>query len=203
MSPVFVEHPVPWIGVPENWPYNEWQTVGEWADALIDSLRERFTHEEERAAEILRGVLISIAESRESRDVSRVYIGIEDWAGPIVVADLTVVTFGAGDAKSLEHFAGVDDPEAVEPPIVETFVTSTGLQGLESVRYLNLPGLGRLMARLDFVFPTPDGIVQLTTAQFDLVSFERARPQLEALARSISVADSYDDIVAALEQSNA
>lgn len=203
MSPVFVEHPTPWIGVPESWPYNDWQSVDEWADELVESLRERFDHEEEGQSEVLRGLLITVAESRVSRNVSRVYIGIENWTGPVTIADLTVVDFAPGESMSLEHFAGVDDPDAVEKPIVDEFVTSSGLQGLESIRYLNPHDLSRLVARLDFVFPTPTGVVHLYTAHLDLVAFERARPQLEALARSISIADSYEDLLASLEETNA
>jgi hypothetical protein len=169
------------------------ETPERWAEALIDAFRNRFAPAQEGQEQTLLDLLLAIAASRESREVSRIYVAINDWAGPVYVADLIVLETAPDDGRTLESIAGIGDPEAVEEPMVEPFVTSSGLAGLESVRYVNPEDAGQLLARVDYVFPTPTGFVQLYTAQFDLVAFERVRPLMEELARSISISEAVHE----------
>lgn len=189
MTRVFVEHPDSWIGIPESFPNERWATATAWADELAEALGEDLAPPVDGQRKRLGGYLETIAVSRAERGASRVYVSIDDWAGPVYVADLNLLSKALVGDITLEQLAGVEDAEAVEKPIIESYTTESGLEGVFSVRYLNPPEIGGLLVRADYVWPLSDGFLQLYTAQFDLVAFERVLPRLEALARTVSVVD--------------
>ncbi len=185
---VFVQHPDGWIGIPEDFPDGRWATAQDWAAELVDALAPDLAPPGDGDSQRLQDYLSIVAASRAARAASRVYVWVEDWEGPVYVADLVVMGAALLPAgTSLESLAGKDDPDVVEAPIIEPYVTGSGLRGVRSVRYLNPEGADGLVARADYVWPTPDGFVRLYTAQFDMVAFDRSRPRLEALAATVRV----------------
>jgi len=185
MTEVYVEHPAGWVGIPEGIPSDRWPSTRAWAAELVGSLQADLGAPGDGAADALRDYLEIVADSRVEREASRVYVWVESWTGPVYVADLVVEPREASAEASLEELAGKGDPEAVEEPVLEPFVTDTGLTGISSVRYFNTDGAGALIARQDYVWITSTDTVRLYTAQFDLVAFERSKPRLAALARTV------------------
>ncbi|MEO7123103.1 MAG: hypothetical protein ABI400_08325 [Lacisediminihabitans sp.] len=184
---ILVDHPDPWIGIPEDFPNEGWQSAAEWAAELVDVLGEELPPPTEGQKRQLAEYLTTVAESRAQRNASRIFVSVDGWAGPVYIADL-VVLMGVSSAEvTLEQLDGSQDPDAVEKPIIQPFVTESGLEGIYSVRYLNPPDVGGLLARADYLWPMPTGFLQLFTAQFDLVAFERVLPRLAALASTVSV----------------
>lgn len=192
MSEVMVRHPEGWIGVPEDWPNDTWQSAEDWGAELVGVLEEDFGEPEPEQRAALRTFLIAFAQNRRDRGSTRGYVSVDGWAGPIYLADLVLTHRSSVGDTTLEQMAGADDPEAIEKPIIDPFVTNSGLAGLYSVRYLNPPEVGGLVVRADYVWPMEDGFIQLYTSQLDLVAFERVLPRLEALAKTVSVVDGSD-----------
>lgn len=187
MSRVYVEHPYQWVGVPETFPYEQWDTAEQWGAELAQTLGEDFAEPQSDQLQRLGSYLATVAESRDKTETSRLFVSVDDWGGPAYIAELVIIPRSlAGDA-TLEQLAGADDPDAVEAPIIEAFVAESGAEGVRSVRYLNPPGLDGLLVRADFVWPTDEGFVRLFTAQFDLVAFERVLPRLTALAATVRI----------------
>jgi hypothetical protein len=189
MSPVLIEHNAPWIGIPETFPYLDWATANEWADALVAELVVTFGEPEAGESAALREYLVTVAESREQRGADRGYIWADGWSTDSYLADVTMISAALSGQLTLDQLAGSEDPLAVEAPVIEPFVTASGLEGVVSARYLNAPGADGLIARADYVFPIPSGHLRLYTAQFDLVRFEKVLPKLADLATTIAIAD--------------
>jgi hypothetical protein len=189
MSSVLVEHPDSWVGIPEDFPNEGWQSAADWAAELTEVLGEDFPPPTEGQRARLAGYLATVAESRADRRSSRIYVSVDGWAGPVYIADLVIAPASEIGAASLAELDGSEDPDAVEKPIIEPFVTESGLEGVYSIRYTNPEGLGGLLVRADYVWPLDSGFLQLYTAQFDLVEFERVLPRLAALASTVSVTE--------------
>jgi hypothetical protein len=189
MSQVLIRHPDEWIGIPEDFPFDRWQSAEEWSTELVEVLAEDVPPPTRGQYERLRAELEHVAQSREDRGASRTYVTIDDWAGPIYVVDLINLPTEITGATSLELLAGANDATAVEPPIIEGFTTDYGVTGARSIRYVNPDDASTLLVRADYIFPTSNGFIRLYTAQFDLVDFERMRPLLEKLAATVAVID--------------
>jgi hypothetical protein len=186
---VLIDHPDEWIGIPEHWPNARFETAYEWASELIAVLAERFPPATDDQAVALRDFLVTVANSRLERGASRVYISLDDWAGSVYIADMTLMSADSVGAASVEALAGEGDPTALEEPRVESFATTSGIVGARCIRYIDLPDIDGIMARVDYVFPVPDGFVRLYTAQFDLVEFDGVLERMDALARSVGVVE--------------
>jgi hypothetical protein len=189
MSEVLIRHPEEWIGVPEDFPYDRWQSAEDWANDLVAALAEDAPAPSRGQYERLRSELQQLAESREERGAARIYLTLDDWAGPVFVVDLVNLPAELTGPTTIEKLAGDGDSTAVETPILEGFTTDFGVTGVRSIRYVNRDDVGGLLVRADYVFPTSNGFIRLYTAQFDLVDFERVRPLLERLAATIAVID--------------
>ena len=190
MSDVMIDHPDPWIGIPDTFPYDgRWPTARDWATELVAILPEELGEPEPGEQSALLDYLEVLAESRESRHASRIYILITGWTSAVYVVDLAIISTAALDGMSLETFAGADDDSTVEKPLVEPFTTDSGLGGLLCTRFIDSEEFGGLLARADYVFPVPGSFVRLYTAQIDLIAFQRLLPQLRALALTVRVDD--------------
>jgi hypothetical protein len=187
VSSVVVDHPDSWIGVPEDFPNSRWTTAYEWASELVDAFAEDFPTENDGQRATLRDVLVSVALSRNPEETSRLYVSIDEWSGPLFIAEMGLIPSNRVVGFTAAEIAGADDPTAVEKPLVEEFETRGGISGVKCVRYLNPEELGGIVARVDYVVPVPSGFVRFSTSQFDLVDFERVQPRLDDLARSVAV----------------
>lgn len=190
MSEVIIDHPDPWIGIPEVFPYaGRWDTARDWATELVSVLREELGEPEEGESDSLCGYLEVLAESRASRNASRIYILVTGWATDVYVVDLVVVPSQLLDDMTIEEFAGANDDSTVETPLVESFVTASGVGGLVCTRYTDNEEFGGIVARVDYVFPVPGAYVRLYTAQINLVSFTHMLPRLTELATTLRLED--------------
>lgn len=190
MSEVMIDHPDPWIGIPESFPYlGRWATARDWATELVGVLGEELGEPAEGESDSLRDYLEVLAESRESRAASRIYILVTGWATDVYVVDLQVVPIELLDGVGIDEFAGANDDATIEKPLVEPFVATSGLGGLVCTRYSEHEEFGGIVARVDYVFPTPGAYVRLYTAQINLVSFERMTFRLAELAAAVRVED--------------
>lgn len=188
MSDVMIDHPDPWIGIPEVFPYpGRWATAHDWATELVSVLSEELGEPGVGESDSLRDYLEVLAESRESRAASRIYILVTGWTTDVYVVDLVVAPIELLDGMTIDEFAGVNDESTIEKPLVEPFVTEAGVAGLVCTRYSNNEEFGGIVARVDYVFPVPAAYVRLYTAQINLVSFERMLPRLAELAGAVRV----------------
>ena len=188
MSEVLIDHPDPWIGIPESFPYlGRWATAHDWASELVGVLGEELGEPGEGEADSLRDYLEVVAESRESRAASRIYVLVTGWTTDVYVVDLQVVPMALIDDITIDEFAGATDDTTIEKPLVEQFVSATGVGGLVCTRYSESEEFGGIVARVDYALPVPDAYVRLYTAQINLVSFERMLPQLAELAGAVRV----------------
>ena len=187
MSQVLLNHPEPWIGIPESFPNDGWQRVEEWADDLVEELAEGFGSPVDDQFAALAAALVEVANSRVSRGATRIYATVDSWTGPLFIADLVLAGAGAEDAFTLEELVGSDDPDAIRTPAVEEFVTDSGLVGVVVTRYVELPDVDGVIARVDYAWRVGNGFVRLYTAQIDFVHFDAMAPRLAELARSLSV----------------
>ena len=186
MSDVMIDHPDPWIGIPESFPYQgRWVTARDWATELVSVLGEELGEPGEGESDSLRDYLEVLAESRESRAASRIYILVTGWATDVYVVDLVVVPSQLLDDLTIEEFAGANDDSTIEKPLVEPFVSGAGVGGLVCTRYTESEEFGGIVARIDYVFPVPWAYVRLYSAQINLVSFERMLPRLAELAAAV------------------
>jgi hypothetical protein len=187
MSTILISHNPPWIGIPENWPYHGWATATAWAEDLLSELARQISEPDADDRKLLLDYLVLVAESRAQRNASRSFIWIDGWKNPSYLADATIIPASLTHDITLSELAGSGDPDAIEAPIVEEFVSHAGLRGVSSVRYLRTEGTDGLLVRADYVLPVPEGHLRLYTAQYDLVAFERVKPKLAELAGTVSV----------------
>ncbi len=188
MSRIFVDHPDEWVGIPEDWAGTAWENGYQWASELVDVFAGEFTapYDDQRAT--LRDVLVTVAGSRDPAITSRVYVSVDGWEGPLFVANLSLIPTADLPGVSAGQLAGGEDVDVVEKPLVTGFTTAEGLGGVKCVRYSQDLDAGGLIAKADYVVPTPDTFVRFSTAQYNLVAFERVQPRVERLAQSVRVA---------------
>ena len=187
----YIEHPDEWIGVPEYWPFPTPQggimaDAGEWADAVVDGISgdDPDALSPEARARII--ALLLLAARRGERAGARVFVAFEGWDGPAYIVEAVTEPKSVLGSRTLEQFAGVDDPDQVGPPFGESFVTESGLIGARSYRYLPLAEEGVIYARADYVFAEGDVVLSIRGMESDLVFFEKLKPELAALAGSVS-----------------
>ncbi|MCU1413970.1 MAG: hypothetical protein JWN80_1310 [Microbacteriaceae bacterium] len=187
MTGVLIEHPDEWIGIPENWEGTPWANGYEWASALVDVLVEEFPApvDDERAT--LRDVLVSVADSRDPAVTSRVYTSVDGWDGPLYVVNMAQISFADLPGVTAEQLAGAEDTDVVEKPLVTRFTTTSGLTGVKCIRYSQDASVDGLIARADYVVSATDSFVRFSTAQYDLVAFQRMEARMERLAQSVAL----------------
>lgn len=180
-----VSHPEDWIGVPEQWPNEGWPTPDKWAVALVEELVGGWGPPSGDQSEVMRVLLVDLALMAEKRG-SRACCSIDGWSGSLTIAFLAAFTLQGMDGTTVEELAA-DQADAVEKPIVEGFVSDSGLVRWATTRYSQGSESPGLVARLDYLWPTPGGCLWLSTANSDLVAFERSRLLVAELARTVAV----------------
>jgi hypothetical protein len=101
---------------------------------------------------------------------------------------LGVFESGGERGHRLRVLTHADDPDAVEPPIVDEFHTEKLGTGLRTLRYLHLDD-GALYAALNYAWRSDEyeTDLRLWTATEDLARLERAMPDIDEFARTIAV----------------
>lgn len=183
-----IDHPDQWIGVPEFWPYPTPQggilaTPEEWANAVVDDIDDDELSPQARNRILL---LLLLAAKRGERAHSRVFVSFEQWDGPAHIVEAVTEPKSVLGTHTLEQFAGAADPAQLGPSFGETFVSESGLIGARAYRYLPLDEQGIIYARADYVFAEGGHVLSIRGVVDDLVAFEKLKPELEALAGSVT-----------------
>lgn len=131
---IFVEHPTDWIGIPYFDKGDRWERPEDWARELIEEIvvgqnlpRRKRVSQEQR--DIVENIFVMLAKSVEEREASSSYLRLSDWYGPLILVDLRVESRHWAGTISIEDYAGASDPDAIDPPLVDPFVTDSGLVG--------------------------------------------------------------------------
>ncbi|MFF2846804.1 hypothetical protein ACFVT5_10780 [Streptomyces sp. NPDC058001] len=96
-----------------------------------------------------------------------------------------------GDREAtLRALVGADDPDAVEPPVVEPFHTDSLGEGLRAFRYVRQDDTAEVLAALRYVWRDEEAgaDVVLWTATHDTAQVIRAAQDIEELAHTMGVA---------------
>lgn len=188
MTEIFVQHPEPWVGIPEHFPVPQrWAATQDWANELVSVLGQKLGEPTPEQREAYVEYLVTVAEGRESRMASRTFVAVTGWTERVHIVDMAIVPSHVLGGMGIEEFAGANDTTTVEKPYIEPFVSDAGVAGIRTVRYTNSEKFGGLIARSDFVFVVPDGLLRLYTTTHDLVAFEKVQPMLADLARTVVI----------------
>lgn len=187
MNGVLVDHPDGWVGIP-TLPNDRWSTVRAWSEELVESYEVAFGAPTPEQADTMTDYLDKIVATTGDRGADRSYIYTNGWAGPLFLVDMNVLEGAGWKETTIELLVNAEDPDAVEKPITRAFTTDSGLEGLSSVRYLDAPGVGGIVAAADVAIRISNGYVLFRTAQVDLVAFEKVVRLLEALAQTVRLA---------------
>lgn len=184
-----LDHPEEWIGVPERWPFpgadgTEFSDPEHWIMAFLDELSQNEDAPSPEVRERVREVL-TMAAQRSASARTRVFVLFEGWDGPAFVVEALVRPEEVLGTRSLEEFAGVDDPTQLGPAYVEPFRTESGVGGVLCIRYLPFDEHGIVYGRLDYVFHAEGQVLTLSGGELDLVGFERLKTHMAALAASV------------------
>jgi hypothetical protein len=96
-----------------------------------------------------------------------------------------------GDREATLCFlVAAEDPDAVEPPVIEPFRTELLGEGLRSFRYLRQDDAPEVIAAVRYAWRDEEAgaDVVLWTATDDTAQVIRAAPDIEQLAHKVSVA---------------
>lgn len=188
MTAILLDHPADWIGVPETWPNERWSLPAEWIADLLDELVEAHGEEwgplADEQREVLTAFIVGVVDLARAHG-ARAYLWLDGWEGYVNLAELMLIGVDLGDL-TVREIAG-DPTGAVAAPIVQDFVTASGLEGVVAVRYEHVESFGGVMARADYLWPVEEGVLRLFTSSADLVSFQRVLPHLEQLAATVTV----------------
>lgn len=189
----FIDHPDDWIGVPEYWPFPTprgatLDSPEQWANALADDLTVSEHLSSEARGRVVE--LMVMAAQRGAAAGSRAFVTFEDWTGPAYVVESRTQPRTELGTQSLESLVGYDDPNQLGPAFQEDFVTASGLDGKRGYRYLPYDDKGIIYARADYAFEHADEVIMLSGGEVDLVFFERLKPALADLARTVRWSDS-------------
>jgi|HubBroStandDraft_2_1064218.scaffolds.fasta_scaffold82209_3 hypothetical protein len=137
----------------------------------------------------------------EIRDYAYAHLAMHQ--GFIHLPDITLspllVSFGvweaAGEqAAQLRALVHADEPEAIQPPEVAEFVTERLGPGLKSLSYTRNGEM--LSAHLDYAWRSDEQAtaVRMFTACPDLGRLQRALPDIEQLARGVSIVPTEQEL---------
>jgi hypothetical protein len=181
-----VDHPDEWIGIPEQFPNSRWDTAYEWASDLVGALASDWGAALDDGEVVLRDLLVSLANSLDRTIASRLYVSLGRWSGPVVIAALALAPASDFPGMSAAQVAGSEDVDVIQQPIVDEFVTNSGVTGATCVRYFRRDDPDRIVARADFVVPVGDGFATVFHEDADLPDFQAALPLVQALAKTIT-----------------
>jgi hypothetical protein len=185
-------NPSRWLELPPRWDTEEWQDINVWARTCAELFWRSYGQDpEESGISFLAGRLRHFAEAFapepfDTRVLLRMW---EPTSMPLQVC--AMVKPAQGDrAETLRLLVGAEDPDAVEPPVVETYHAGPLGEGLRSFRYLRQDDGPEVIAALRYAWRDEqvDADVVLWTATHDTAQVIRAAEDIEELTHSVSVA---------------
>ncbi|MGW3287879.1 hypothetical protein ACWDR3_24940 [Streptomyces sp. NPDC001002] len=184
--------PSRWLELPPRWDTEEWQDIGVWAHTCAKLYWRAYEQDpEESGVLFLTGTLRRFAEAFapepfDTRVLLRMW---EPTRMPLQVC--TMVKPAQGDREeTLRFLVGAEDPDAVEPPVVESARTEPLGEGLRAFRYLRYDDTPEVVAALRYAWRDDEvgADVVLWTATTDTAQVIRAAEDIEELGHTLSVA---------------
>ncbi|MFJ3231524.1 hypothetical protein [Streptomyces sp. NPDC086787] len=185
-------NPVCWLELPPRWETAEWQDIGGWARDCAELFwRSHGQEPGESGVPFLADTLQRLAdafapEAFDTRVVLRMW---EPLTMPLPVVAAVKPAQG-GREETLRALIRADDPEAVEPPVVETFRAELLGEGLRAFRYVQQDDASEVLAGLRYAWRDAEAgaDVVLWTATDDTSQIIRAAKDIEELTHKVSVA---------------
>ena len=184
--------PSRWLEIPPRWDTEEWQDIDVWARSCAELLWRSYGQDPgEPGISFLAGVLRRFAEAFapepfDTRVLLRMW---EPNSMPLQV--FSMVKPAQGDREeTLRFLVGAEDPDAVEPPVVESFHAEHLGEGLRTFRYLRQDDTPEVIAALRYAWRDEEvgADVVLWTATDDTARVIRGAQEIEELAHRVSVA---------------
>ncbi|MFE9763211.1 hypothetical protein ACFYPC_01545 [Streptomyces sp. NPDC005808] len=184
--------PSRWLELPPRWDTEEWRDIDVWTRSCAELFWRSYGQDPgESGIAFLAGVLRRLAEAFapepfDTRVLLRMW---EPTSMPLQV--FSMVKPAQGDREeTLRFLVGAEDPDAVEPPVVESFHTERLGAGLRTFRYLRQDDTPEVIASLRYAWRDEEvgADVVLWTATEDTARVIRAAQDIEELAHKVSVA---------------
>ncbi|MFI5683771.1 hypothetical protein [Streptomyces sp. NPDC051636] len=184
--------PTRWLEIPPRWDVEEWRDIGAWARECAELFWRSHGGEAGRPeilflADTLRRFAEAFAPAPfDTRVLLRVW---EPASMPLQL--FAMVKPASGNREdTLRFLVGAEDPDAVEPPLVEAFRTELLGEGVRAFRYLRQDGTAELLAALRYAWRDErvGADVVMWTATDDTAQIVRAAPDIEELAHKVGVA---------------
>lgn len=181
-----------WLELPPRWDTEDWQDIDFWArDHAQLFWRLHGGDPGESGIRFLADTLRRFAEAFapepfDTRVLLRMW---EPTSMPLQL--FTMVKPAQGDREeTLRALVGAEDPDAVEPPVVESFHTELLGEGLRAFRYLRQNDTPEVLAGLRYAWRDDEvgADVVLWTATDDTAQVIRAAEDIEGLTHKMSVA---------------
>ncbi|MEV8596617.1 hypothetical protein [Streptomyces sp. NPDC052012] len=180
-----------WLEIPPRWDDESWEDIGAWASDSARLLWQSHGADPgEGGIPFLAGTLSRCAEAfSPERFDTRVLLHISSPTSmPLPV--FTAVRPAVGDREAtLRALVRADDPDAVEPPVVEAFPSEDLGEGLRALRYVRQDDAREVLAGLSYAWRNEDigTDTVLWTATDDIAQVLRAAKDIEQLTREILI----------------
>ncbi|MFJ8086341.1 hypothetical protein ACIQ6Y_38005 [Streptomyces sp. NPDC096205] len=199
-SPVELEHefspdidydPNRWLELPPRWD-EEWQDIDAWTRTCAGLFwRAHGLDPGESGIPFLADTLRRFAEAFAPEPFdTRVLLRMWEPTSMPLQLFATVKPAQGDREQTLRALVGAEDPDAVEPPVVESFRTELLGEGLRAFRYLRQSDAPEVLAALRYAWRDDElgADVLLWTATDDTAQIIRAASDIEELAHKVSVA---------------
>jgi hypothetical protein len=175
-----------WIGVPGEWTEETFPDHRDWARAVAETVWNGVAPRPgEEGPDHLALTLAMVAESPLMDDPARrAFLWLPGPVSEVLPVYLEAFVAEGDREESLRELTLADAPGAVEPPIVEPFVTGLG-EGLRVLRYAADPEDGAVVLGLSYAWRAGDLDVRLWLSTFDTGLALRALDDVDALARAV------------------
>jgi len=197
--------PAVWIELPRIWCEETWPDHRAWARDIAEACwGDSGLVPGEHEVDSLALTLAMFAERLQSGEqpAQDYFLHLPDpRMMPLQVCLGTWEAEGERDV-ALRELTGADDPEAVEPPVVDTFATQHLGEGLRTLRYCPFdpgsghpPGPGAIFAALSYAWRVDehDTDVQLSSSCPDLARLIQIVDDVDTLARGIRIVPDTDE----------
>ncbi|WP_104134841.1 MULTISPECIES: hypothetical protein [unclassified Cryobacterium] len=174
-----------WLYVPEEWPWNQFADLDDWAGTITVLLTDAYTLDAATARWIDES-LHSIANDRPKTESRFVYL-----ANPAESVFFVSVLYPARSPElTLDDLAAVHDPAATSAVAVTTFSSELLGDGVRSIRYADAGEPDHDIAAIaQYAWKGDDLDVVVIAANFNIALLTELLPIVDDLARSISIVD--------------
>jgi hypothetical protein len=179
-----------WIGVPGEWTDETFSDHRDWAREVAEIVWNGVPPRPgEEGPDHLALTLAMVAESPLMEDPARrAFLWLPGPSSEVLPVYLEAFAAEGDRDDALRELTLADAPGAVEPPIVEPFVTDLG-EGLRVLRYASDPEDGAVVLTLSFAWRAEDLDVRLWLSSFDTGLALRAMDDVDDLARAVRLVD--------------